>query len=199
MFALCAASVSCTRIGAACELISCDRPSNAVSCSRDTLRIFLPETVICACTTPYGVSTASPAILLVADPFAVDEVVAGDRDPGRGGAAVPESPGLGVVEELLVGTLAGGRTPNVPTVGPWDLKLSSATTPRTVPVIESNTRFIRIRPRRLECERLVMDVSARDAGLAQRALGGRHHRFRSAEEHVAFADVRNQTLQPRRR
>src|SRR5664279_1654316 len=111
MFALCAASVSCTRIGAACELISCDRPSNAVSCSRDTLLIFLPETVICTCTKPYWVSTASPAILLVDDPFAVDEVAVDDRDPGCGGAAVRESPGFGVVEALLVGTLAGGRTP----------------------------------------------------------------------------------------
>ena len=60
MFALCAARVSWSRIGAAWVLICWDRPSNAVSWTNATLVIFLPLTVTLTWTMPYRVCSAVP-------------------------------------------------------------------------------------------------------------------------------------------
>ena len=59
--ALWACIVSSTRIGAAAELIICERPSNAVSCRNFTDLMVCPLVITSTCTTPYWVCTAAPA------------------------------------------------------------------------------------------------------------------------------------------
>ena len=63
-------------------------------------------------------------------------------DPGLGGAEVPGVVDFGVDGDEPAGSAAEGRLPEAPIGWPCDLKLSNATRPSTVPVIESSTRFI---------------------------------------------------------
>src|SRR5664279_1715159 len=128
-------------MGAASELICCDRPSNAVSWTNATSVIFFPATVTLTCTIPYWVFTASPTN------DAVAALVAGVGPvgvlDGFGGAPVdvppPDAAGLVAAPP---GSAADGSPEAAPRECAWDLKLNKATMPSTVPVIENRTRFI---------------------------------------------------------
>ncbi len=87
---------------------------------------------------PYCVCTAVPVSVRVAL-AAVDELA-----DGLGGALVDVPGWAGVEVEELAGRPADGSAPPA-TAWPCVLKLSRATSPRTVPQIESSTRFMFVR------------------------------------------------------